>query len=124
MVSKSSTVISCHQHKILLLAIEISIFLNPFFNFYICCMVLCDRVGIIIASSVSRRTYEQKIQWNCSEGERERRLMFQKVNSRTPYITMIGYQTIQFANNYSEGSSLQPERLLNIYKLLQFCLQE
>ena len=29
--------------------------------------------------------------------------MFQKVNSRTPYITMIGYQTTQFANNYCEG---------------------
>ena len=66
-------------------------------------MILCDRIGIMIASSVSRRTYKQKIQWNCSEGERERRLMFQKVNSRTPYITIIGYQVIQFANNYSEG---------------------
>ena len=65
-------------------------------------MILCDRIGIRIASSVSRRTYKQKIQWNCSEGERERRLMFQKVTSRTPYITIIGYQVIQFANNYSE----------------------
>ena len=65
-------------------------------------MILCDRIGIMIASSVSRRTYKQKIQWNCSEGERERRLMFQKVTSRTPYITIIGYQVIQFANNYSE----------------------
>ena len=37
------------------------------------------------------------------ERERERRLMFRKVTSRTPYITIIGYQTIQFANNYCEG---------------------
>ena len=29
--------------------------------------------------------------------------MFRKVNSRTSYITIIGYQVIQFANNYSEG---------------------
>ena len=29
--------------------------------------------------------------------------MFWKVNSRTPYITITGYQVIQFANNYSEG---------------------
>ena len=29
--------------------------------------------------------------------------MFQKVNSRTPYITMIGYQVTQVANNYCEG---------------------
>ena len=29
--------------------------------------------------------------------------MLQKVNSRTPYITITGYQTIQFANNYCEG---------------------
>ena len=57
----------------------------------------------MIASSVSWRTYEQKIQWNCSEGEREKRLMFRKVYSRTLYITLIGYQVIQFANNYSEG---------------------
>ena len=25
------------------------------------------------------------------------------MTSRTPYITIIGYQVIQFANNYSEG---------------------
>ena len=29
--------------------------------------------------------------------------MFQKLNSRTPYITMIGYQTTQVDNNYCEG---------------------
>ena len=28
--------------------------------------------------------------------------MFQIVNSRTPYITMTGYQTMQFANNYCD----------------------
>ena len=34
----------------------------------------------------------------------ERRLMFQKVNFRTSYITMTGYQTVQqFTNNYCGG---------------------
>ena len=99
MASKSSTVISCHQHKVLLLAREIPFFLTHS-NSYICCMILCDRNGIMTASSVSRRLHKQKVQWNYSVGER--RLMFQKVNSRTPYITMTGFQNMQFTNNYCE----------------------
>ena len=99
MASKSSTEISCHQHRILLLARDIPFFLTHS-NPYICCMILCDRNGIMTTSSVSRRLHNQKVQWNYSVGER--RLMFQKVNSRTSCITMTGYQTMQFTNNYCE----------------------
>ena len=115
MASKSSRVISCHQHRVLLLAREIPFSLthsNPF----ICCMILCDRNGIMPSSSVSRRLHNQRVQWNYSVGER--RLMIQKINSRTP---MTDYQIMWFGNNYCttvttvKGSSFWPERLMNIY---------
>ena len=81
MASKSSTVISHHQHRVLLLAREIPFFFTHSYP-YICCIVLCDRNGIMTASSVSRRMLNQKVQWNYSVGERK--LMFQKVKSMTP----------------------------------------
>ena len=100
MASKSSTVISCHQYRILLLAREIPYFLTHS-NLYICCMILCDRSGMMTTSTVSWRIHKQKVQWNYSVGER--RLMFQKVNFWTPYIIMTGYQIMQFTKDYCEG---------------------
>ena len=49
--------------------------------------------------------------------------MFQKVNSRTPYVTMTGYQISQFANNYCEEKFIPARgtdkhlQSLQLYKL-------
>ena len=57
-------------------------FINTHSYPYICCLELCDRNSIISASSVYRRMLNRR----CSETtqwEREK-MIFQKVNSRTP----------------------------------------
>ena len=65
----------------------------------------------MIALSVSRRSHRQKIQWNCSEGEREKTDV-----SESELITIIGYQTVYFANNYCEGKFITARETV---KLLQ-----
>ena len=115
MASKSSTVISCHQHRVLLLAREIPFFYTHSYP-YICCIVLCDRNSIITASSVYRRMLNQKVQWNYSVGERK--LIFQKVNSRTPTSPCKVTKLSSLPKTTVKESPFQLERLVNIHTTL------
>ena len=87
---------------------------------YICCLELCDRNSIISTSSVLKEDAQSEGAVRLLSGREK--LIFQKENSRTPNITIKGYQIIQFTKTTVKESSFQLDRLVNIYITLHYQL--